>query len=646
MMSNLAKIYDLRITLMSTEDWTHYDLFFHFLDIPLADKWITNFFKLKNSDHNFRERIVNVSGKGVDIERATTQLTDLIQRINLYYDLVLPLANPPTQDWLSLLHTYYEGYGVRTDFKRNEDTDQDFLNLNAYIHKMESILLVQHKPLEMFFLSSFNPRIDFLLEDEDFKHVLPIITPGDLRLGYNTLGRNLSQAITAHDSELLKNNNVSPQQYWSNEINVSLKSWRSAATQLLEYRKDWNATDTGNYEYGNFSKNREGYIVIGEMIPEQKDKLFSFRHGLSQSIAKYNAIHSIDIMPTRQFRDLDSIVRIPEWKTPNPVQGPKIIKIKNQGVVHITWLLNNICNYSCRYCPDILHNGINPKHNWDQLVPFIDQLISFYASDAKTLNFALTGGEPTLSPFFPTMVKKIYDLGHRVGLTTNLSRTIRYITENFIYLDYASCSFHPAYEFPNNTADQYLEKLKTCSTITSTSVRVMMDPSYWDECVEFVEKVKLIPGVKINPVMIDPQYGFSSRKITDIEYSTDQLEWFKTFSYESAWIEKENSLHRLVDKFSYMQFADLTEEKITNPQELINRGQTNFWNWQCNIGSESLFIDHDGNIKRANCGVSGNVGSIDNWQEINWEQLSQPISCTTTLCHCGTDVLVSKRKVD
>lgn len=646
MMPNPAKIYDLRITLMSTIDWTHYDLFFHFLDIPLADKWIANFLKLKNGDHDFRERTVNIAGLGVDVEHATTQLNDLIQRINSYYDVVLPLAVPPTQDMLSLLHTHYEGYGARTDFQKTEDSEQDFLNLNSYIHKMEGILIARDQPLEMYILASFNPRFDFLLDDEDFKHVSPVNNPGDLRIGYNTLGRNLAQAVTAGDGELLKNNGISPQQYWSNEIDISLKPFRSSARQLLAYRKHWKNTNTENYHYGNFSENREGAIVIGEMIPEQRDRLFTYAKGLDQSLAKYNAIHSIDIMPARRFRDLDNIVRVPTWKPPHLVQGSLPVKITNDGTVNITWVLNNICNYACRYCPEVLHNGINPKYNWEQLTPFIDHLIEFYSKDSKTLNFSLTGGEPTMSPFFPTLIKNIYETGHRVGITTNLSRTVRYITENFVYLDYASCSFHPAYEFPNNTADQYLEKVKICSLNTSTNVRVMMDPLYWDQCINFIEQLKLIPGVGINPVMIESQYGFSSRPITDITYTPEQLAWFSDFNYSSEPIKKENQLHRIKDKFSYVHFVKSKEERINDPQDLINKGQTNFWNWQCNIGAESLFIDHNGSIQRANCGVSGKVGSIDAWQDINWDQLLQPVSCTSIVCHCGSDVLVSKRKVD
>jgi hypothetical protein len=145
--------------------------------------------------------------------------------------------------------------------------------------------------------------------------------------------------------------------------------------------------------------------------------------------------------------------------------------------------------------------------------------------------------------------------------------------------------------------------------------------------------------------MIDSQYGYSSKIISEIKYSDTQLAWFSSFNFVPEFRMPTNPLFRIKEKFSTAVFNN-SSETIIDPQIYINKGQTNFWNWQCMIGQESLFIDHDGTIQRANCGVTGKAGNLENWKEIDWDRLKQPVSCTSLLCNCGTDVLISKKSID
>jgi len=643
-MHSLHNIYDLRVTLLDKKTWEYKDLYFHFYNSKIVTKWISDFIRLKMSDHFFRERSVIVSGNGVDLNRYFKIFNNHIDKINSIYDIKIPIYETYFQDTLNLLHRYYEDYGNRPDIIRSEELDNLFYKFNRLIHDLESKIKNQNNNLDMNILASFSPRIDYKLEDEDFESVLPMTIFGNLYLGYNTRGKGLFQTVTSLDEDLISSKDIRRQEYWSNEIFISLSPHTSPSGELLNYKRQWNNLGADKiFYYGNFSSNREGYVPLGEMIPEQKDKIFTFSKGIDPDFARFDSLHSIELVQYRKYRDLDNIIRLPVWKYPVKVQGPEIKEIVNDGSVRITWLLNNICNYACRYCPSVLHDGKNIKHDWDYLEPFVNHLNNFYSG--KVINFSLTGGEPTLSPFFPIMIRKIYELGHRIGVTTNLSRTQRYIEENFIYLDYASCSFHPAYEIKNNTFLQYVEKLKTSSQITPTSCRIMMDPDFWDQTLEFIELVKELKYVKIQPVMIDPQYGYSSRIISEIKYNDRQLDWFSSFDFSAEFKLPENPLYRMKEKFSTAIFDNFSEI-IVDPQIYINNGQTNFWSWQCAIGQESLFIDHNGDIQRANCGVTGKVGTLEKWQEIDWNSLKLPVSCTTLKCHCGSDVLISKKKVD
>lgn len=640
-----SELYDLRITLLDSVNWQYKDLYFHFYRCDIADKWIINFLKLKSSDHSFRHRESLLGGVGVDTDAAISALVSVIHDINAQYDIVLPCCQEFTQENLNELHKYFEEYGQRMDFKKTIDLSDYFNELNVWIHRLEHILGGRNQNFRMMMQISFSPRLDFELTKDDLAAVLPIIEFGEIYLGYNTLGRNLHQAVNAKDQQLIAGHGLSPQQCWSNEILLSLGDFGNKTQQLLRDRRKWKMCDIDRwYRFGDFAKNVEGYVPLATLINEQKDHLSSHSAGVDAGLSRFNRIHSVDLVHSRGKRNIEDRKRIPVWKYPVKVQGPKINEIHNQGTVYITWLLNNICNYACRYCPDVLHNGKNVKHDWHMLEPFVDHLNVFYQD--KNINFAFTGGEPTLSPFFPTMVKKIYELGHRSGITTNLSRTNRYIGENFIYLDYVSCSFHPAYEFVNNTADAYIEKLKLSSEITSTSCRIMMDPNHWDQCIAFIDQLIRLESIAIQPVMIDPQYGYSSKIIENITYTDAQIDWFSQFHFEKKYVKPKNALHRVKTNFSQAVFDTLEKETIVDPQQYINRGQTNFWNYRCNIGRESLFINHDGKIQRANCGISGIAGTLDNWKEIPWDRLKESVSCTSVMCHCGTDVLISKKRIE
>jgi MoaA/NifB/PqqE/SkfB family radical SAM enzyme len=644
MIPHSSKIYNLRVTLVDTDSWGYQDLYFEFFDTPLSNAWIQDFVKTKSSDHTFRERRVMVAGSVVDRQKIEKKLNNVIDDINKFYDITIPKYDNISQQNLNDLHVYYEEFGQRADNGFSDSIKTLFFKFNNLIHDLEYSILNRTNQFGMWLTASYDLRTDHELSDEDFDSVTPIKSFGDLCLGFNTLGKNLQQAVINGDRELIKSRNLNFQKHWSNEILIPLIDFNNPSQQLSSYKKKWSNLDiTDEFEYGNFKKNREGYIVIGQMVPQQKEKFFSHVTGVDKSLAKFNSIFSVDLVYKRSDRSYDDVKRLPVWKYPVKVQGPIIKEIRNEGTVFITWLLNNICNYACRYCPEVLHNGKNVKHDWNVVEPFIEHLNSFYQE--KNINFAFTGGEPTLSPFFPTLIKKIYDLGHRSGITTNLSRTPRYIEENFVYLDYASCSFHPAYEIKNHTDTLYLEKLKLSSTITATNCRVMMDPDYWQQTIEFIEKVKELKIIDVQPVMIDSQYGYSSNIIKQINYTEEQFDWFAKFNYKKEYKKPDNEFYKIKENFSFAVFDD-AEEKIIDPQAYINRGQTNFWNYKLMIGRESLFINHDGIIQRANCGVTGIAGTLDDWTNIDWERLKSPVSCPALMCHCGSDVLVSKKKVD
>lgn len=675
--------YVVRMTLLDPNNFEKYDLYYKLFNIPLAKKWVKQFEQLKKGPQWFRERKKHSEYGKID-QSLVQKFNSLISIINSFYDQKLSFITKVSEDELNILHEAYALYGQRNQEKLdkkywdhayklipagdpktliwpgitfNEDMHDAFIKLNDLIHQTELFMNNEEQTDNGFILvASFNPRIDIPLEEEDLPALKINLDFGDLCLGYNTLGKSLKHIVLDEDRESLEKGLVMPQETWSNEIFINMKGSNNHSWSQQNYYRKWKKVrpEDFGFQYGDTFKNREGYYCIGELVPEQTVQLWDpVTRTLTFDFERFTDIHSVEIIHYKQAKKefLTPSKRLPQWKEPRPLLGKKVFQIENEKYSVVTWVLNDICNYSCRYCPDDLHNGKNYKQdNWENISAFIDHILEYLSADDKKVLFSLSGGEPTLSPFFPILIKHVYDLGHCVTVTTNLSRTERFIKENFKYLLGASCSFHPAFEFKNNTHNEFLKKLEIANSVTYVAVRVMMDPLYWDKTVEFIERIKKETSVDIEIVMIDDQYSSSSKKLLDISYTPEQLDYFKNFkgpgnTYEEKGYNKRKTYAERGIIKPLVYFDDGSRQPLY-AQELINKGQTNFYGYKCDIGKSSIFIRQDGQIKKGNCMVGGKKwGTLSEWQSIDWYNFKQPIICTDLGCYCGGDVLIKKQKI-
>lgn len=672
----------VRLTLVNPKTWDYKDIVFRVYNTPIGEKWLTQFKKLKSQGYDYREKSFKVADQGMISSHDTLRaFNQLIKKINKFYDQPITPIDKVDEDSLNYLHEQYEIYGSRLDkllqerywdtaYKNipadspaakiwpgitfNEEMHFNFIKLNEMIHDAELVETTVNKSGRLpggVITSSLNPRSDYDLEEEDYLNLVQYPMFGDLCLGYNTLGKNLQHIVLDEDFEAVERNAVFPQVNWSDELYIHLNYDAYYPNMVRDYKHKWDKleiTEKLGYRFGDYITNREGYIKIGEIEPSLLNEYYDRDGGILIDFTEYNTVYDIDLIPLSQIKPEK---RYPDWKKPVTQVGPTIEKIENNQANIVTWVLNDICTYNCRYCPPALHNGKNHKYDWDQIEPFLDKLFEQYGQD-KPLIFSISGGEPTLSPFFPQLVKKIYENGGYTGITSNLARTDRFIEENFKYLIYACCSFHPAMEFPNKTDELFIEKIKSVEKVTFPSVRIMMDPLYWDETIDFINRVENETTAKIELVYIEEQYGNSKDKLADIPYSKEQLEFINNFKVKTgSWqqtkvIQETNPLYKRPpsDKIKIF-FEDETTEIMRTPQTYINNGQTNFFDYMCKVGKESMFIHQSGRIRRGNCMVGGQVGTIENWKDIDWNDLARPLKCSVSKCHCGADVQISKWKI-
>jgi MoaA/NifB/PqqE/SkfB family radical SAM enzyme len=318
--------------------------------------------------------------------------------------------------------------------------------------------------------------------------------------------------------------------------------------------------------------------------------------------------------------------------------GKRIIEIKNRSkTLMLTWIINNICTNKCSYCPKDLHTGTNHHYDWKHAENFIKECFRRYGD----IQCNLSGGEPTVSPFFKDLVNLIYDLGGSSNLTTNLVRNKTYWEDIADKFNGISVSYHP--EFMNSTLEEeFIDKLQYLGEKTYVTIRVMMHPKYWDQCLNFYQRIiKLDFNYFAEIVRILPNYGIGD-PFCDIQYTPEQEKILNTIIPKQNFKPMEPGFrHNKID--SVMVFEDNTSKLLHSVETSVleNTKQNNFYKWSCNIGLESLFVHYNGNVQRGNCAVGGSIGNITT--SVEWPTTS--IVCNKDECHCIADLLMSKKSI-
>jgi organic radical activating enzyme len=301
----------------------------------------------------------------------------------------------------------------------------------------------------------------------------------------------------------------------------------------------------------------------------------------------------------------------------------------NPDLTHVTWIINDICPNRCVYCPPEIHMGSNHNYDWDNARQFVKELIARY----PLMHLSLGGGEPSMSPFLPELVEMFALAGHTVSLTSNAYRTEAYWSRVAPAINQICFSYHPEF-----STEQYFANVAAASLYTRVTCRVMMLSSHWDQCLAAFERLKTETYHNTEAVRIT---DWGTRNGSDA-YTPDEIAWFNS----PASAAKFYSLHpgRTYAKIGAdYRLSDGTTGTHGESVSYINRGQTNFLGYECDIGLRSLFIGPKGQVKAGNCMAGGHIGSINKPELISWP--TNTTICPYTLCGCVTDVNINKRRI-
>jgi hypothetical protein len=311
---------------------------------------------------------------------------------------------------------------------------------------------------------------------------------------------------------------------------------------------------------------------------------------------------------------------------------PRIEEVKqhNDRLTHITWIINNICPNTCTYCPPPTHNGSNHNYDWDNARRFLDLLFKRY----ERMHFSLGGGEPSMSPFFPELVKLIHTAGHTITLTSNAYKSQEYWQEIGPYINQISFSYHPEF-----STEQYFKNVLSTADVTRITARVMMLSSHWDRCVAAYERLLQHDTYSMEVVRV---YEWGRDNGSDL-YTEEQIKWMDNIKPRHINPNNPHKNKRSSNTSADYHFDDGTIAQNQDVVYYINRGQTNFKGYECDLGLRSLFISALGDVKRGNCMAGGIIGNINEPESIQWPTKS--IICPYTICGCSSDVNINKRRI-
>lgn len=162
----------------------------------------------------------------------------------------------------------------------------------------------------------------------------------------------------------------------------------------------------------------------------------------------------------------------------------------------IYWEIGRRCNYDCAYCWPWIHNNTDPHKSLEELMR-ATQLIEEKFTKGDSVNFIISGGEPTVNKNFLDWIRYLNSCGHHVSLHSNGSRLPEYYREVIHYGDLnlsVHFEFYDREKFVQVVKAVTEEKVKVYNQgMGHLEVKFMMAPHNKDETLSLEEELKSIP---------------------------------------------------------------------------------------------------------------------------------------------------------
>lgn len=300
----------------------------------------------------------------------------------------------------------------------------------------------------------------------------------------------------------------------------------------------------------------------------------------------------------------------------------------------VNWCLFSICNFSCTYCPTVLHDGKARGPDIEVVKDFCRRVIE--AKPDKRVFFEFTGGEVTYYKQFSELLRFIKSLGADVGLISNGSRTLEFWEAHKDLIDHICLSFHPE----QGKSDHFFDVVKLLNEVTTVHVNIMMLPEKFEDLYLLARKI----SSEVEGISVAIQALFENMSGGIFNYTPKQQMILDQpalpFGTDLKYFRSPHVGKRIYRGEMAKVYRDGRSE-IVQPPELIARGENNWVGWDCYIGLENIVVDFHGNVRRGWCGVGGVIGNVS---DPELKIPSKPILCTSQNCFCALDLMATKVK--
>jgi organic radical activating enzyme len=160
----------------------------------------------------------------------------------------------------------------------------------------------------------------------------------------------------------------------------------------------------------------------------------------------------------------------------------------------VYWEIGRRCNYDCSYCWSWIHNNTDPHKPLEDLMR-ATRLIEEKFTKNQSVNFIISGGEPTANKDFLDWLRYLNACDHHVSLHSNGSRKPDYYREIIHYGD-LNLSVH--YEFYDRAkfvkvVEAVADEKATNKAKGHLEIKFMMAPHNREETLSLEEELKNLP---------------------------------------------------------------------------------------------------------------------------------------------------------
>ena len=320
----------------------------------------------------------------------------------------------------------------------------------------------------------------------------------------------------------------------------------------------------------------------------------------------------------------------------------KIFPIKVEKAIptdqkFIEWKIHNVCNHDCSFCGARHKDGSQRWFSLEKYKEYTDKLVA--ACGDSPFWIQITGGEPTLFPELLPLLEYMKSKGARLSMISNGTRTIRWWKElqEAKLLDYLFLTYH------SEQTDDYQHIAEIINLFNDDPIEVICLVTHslnsLDKAFEASEYIIENTGALIT--LKSMVYGdFDIYEC----YTADELAKLKRNNWVYGKLRDKKVLSTIPEQYKIdhtlkIDYIDKNKQISANidPQLLMKMQQNKFLDWDCNIGSHNMRIDHDV-IYRGVCQVGGERHLNDS----NIGFTSDYVKCTSNQCFCGTDMIATK----